>query len=111
MTAIAEKIHLIERITHNDEVTLRMLDKLIRCLVDDERRRLAPLDENLKQFEQRYRMNTEDFQRRFNGGELGDDQDFFEWDAIADMAARLKTKLRANGVEGANVVQDRLVEP
>jgi hypothetical protein len=77
MNAIAEKIHLIERITHSDEITLRMLDKLIHCLIDDERRRLAPLDENLKQFEQRYQMSTEDFQRRFNAGELGDAQDFF----------------------------------
>lgn len=93
MTAIAEKIHLIERITHSDEITLRMLDKLIHCLIDDERRRLAPLDDNLKQFEQRYQMSTEDFQHRFNEGKLGDDQDFFEWDAVADMAARLKEKL------------------
>lgn len=47
----------------------------------------------LKQFEQRYHMNTEDFQHQFNGGKLGDNQDYFEWDAVADMANRLKEKL------------------
>ncbi|HLA35283.1 MAG TPA: hypothetical protein VJ001_10510 [Rhodocyclaceae bacterium] len=93
MTAIAERIQLIERMTNDDKLTLRILDKLIRCLADDERRRLAPLDQALERFEQRYRMSTEEFQRRFSLGELGDDQDFFEWDAIGDMAARLRAKL------------------
>ena len=38
-------------------------------------------------------MRTNEFQRQFNSGALGDDMDWFEWDAIADMSARLEDKL------------------
>jgi hypothetical protein len=38
MNAIAERIHLIERIAHNDEGTLRMLDKVIEVLVEQDRK-------------------------------------------------------------------------
>lgn len=54
---------------------------------------LSKFQQELAVFEQQYGMSIEDFQHQFNGGKLGDDQDFFEWDAIADMAVRLKEKL------------------
>ena len=35
--------------------------------------------EEIKEFEKRYEMSSEDFLDKFEQGELGDAQDFFEW--------------------------------
>lgn len=33
----------------------------------------------IKQFEERYRLTSSEFQKKFDKGELGDSQDYFEW--------------------------------
>ena len=38
----------------------------------------------LSKFEEKYHLTSQQFSDRFNNGTLGDDQDFFEWDAIYD---------------------------
>lgn len=99
MSAIAEKIHLIERITHNDEVTLRMLDKVIDFLVEKDRKKLAGFREKLVAFEQQYGMSTAEFQQRFDAGELGDAPQWFDWDGFATLAASIENKLGSVGAE------------
>jgi hypothetical protein len=73
----------------------RLLDKVIHFLVEDERRKLSALREKLREFEAHFALTTGEFQQHFNSGALGDNMDFFEWDGIADTAARLKEKLAA----------------
>lgn len=92
MSAIAEKIHLIERISADESATIVLLDKIIDSLLENDRGKLEQFREKLARFEAQYGMTTADFQRRFNAGELGDAMDWFEWDATADMAARLMEK-------------------
>lgn len=99
MSAIAEKIHLIERITHNDEATLRMLDKVIDFLVEKDRKKLAGFREKLVAFEQQYGMSTAEFQQRFDAGELGDAPQWFDWDGFAALAASIENKLGSVGAE------------
>ena len=41
------------------------------------KKRLA--EEGIARFESEYRMNSAEFMRRFEAGELGDSQDCFEW--------------------------------
>jgi AraC-like DNA-binding protein len=95
MNAIAERIHLIERIAHNDEGTLRMLDKVIEVLVEKDRKKLAGFRGKLAEFEQRYGMSTTEFQRRFDSGELGDASEWFDWDGFAALSGSLESKLKA----------------
>ncbi len=38
----------------------------------------------LKEFEQKYGMSSDKFHRGFGKGNLGDEQDFFEWYAIKE---------------------------
>ena len=38
----------------------------------------------LDKFELKYGLTSRQFSDRFNSGVLGDEQDFFEWDAIFD---------------------------
>lgn len=97
MNAIAEKIHIIESLSPDPKATVRLLDKVIGCLADDHRRKLAELTAQQREFEERYGLTTAEFQKRFNSGELGDAMDYFEWDAIADMVSRLEGKLEALG--------------
>lgn len=42
---------------------------------------LSNIREKLEKFEARYAMSTEEFNEKFEKGQLGDDQDFFEWNA------------------------------
>jgi len=44
---------------------------------------LARLAEQCQAFEARYGWSTEEFLRKFDAGEIGDDQDFFRWYALA----------------------------
>ncbi len=40
---------------------------------------LSRYKDKLSEFEDEYDMTTEEFIEKFEDGELGDDQDFFEW--------------------------------
>jgi hypothetical protein len=42
---------------------------------------------SLKAFEQKYRLTTKTFLKRFETGEIGDDTDFFDWYAFARLLA------------------------
>lgn len=46
---------------------------------------ISELEMHLKAFEQHYQMQSEDFYRRFQQGQLGDSADFFEWSAVYAM--------------------------
>ena len=94
MNPVAERIHLIERVAHNDECTLRMLDKVIEVLVEKDRKKLAEFRGKLTEFEQRYGMSTTEFQQRFDSGELGDAPEWFDWDGFAVLSGSLEAKLK-----------------
>ena len=46
------------------------------------RARFEQFDRECRAFEQAHRMSSEEFVRRFEAGELGDDTDFFNWFAV-----------------------------
>lgn len=50
---------------------------------------LAGLREDLTRFEQRYGMSSADFFARYQSGQMGDDADAFEWNALYKMHGRL----------------------
>jgi hypothetical protein len=95
MSAIAEKIHLIEQLSTSSAATSQLLDKVIDFLVEKDRKKLARFQEKLATLEQQYGMSTADFQRRFESGELGDAPQWFDWDGFAVLAASLVAKLTA----------------
>lgn len=95
MNAVAEKIHLIERIAHDDEHTRQVLDKVIDFLLEKDRKKLARLREELAAFEQQYNMSTAEFQQGFDSGKLGDAPQWFDWDGLAAIVASLEAKLKA----------------
>ncbi len=94
MNAIAEKIHLIERISGNSAHANRLLDKIIDFLLAEDRRKLLEFQGKLEVFERQHGMSTAEFQRRFDSGELGDAPEWFDWDGYAALASSLEEKLR-----------------
>jgi hypothetical protein len=44
----------------------------------------------IREFEQRYGMTTKGFLKRFGSGNLGDDADFFDWYAFANLLDRAR---------------------
>lgn len=54
--------------------------------------KIAKIEQKLQDFEQKYQMQSEEFYRRFQAGELGDSMDFFEWNTYYEMLANAKVK-------------------
>jgi hypothetical protein len=42
----------------------------------------------LQEFEEKYRLGTQTFLRRFEAGQMGDEADYFDWYAFAKLLAR-----------------------
>jgi midasin (ATPase involved in ribosome maturation) len=59
---------------------------------------ILDLENRVKQYENQYRMSSEEFYPRFRSGELGDAMDYFEWNVYYEMllAARKEIGLRWN---------------
>jgi hypothetical protein len=51
--------------------------------------------ENMKYFERKYGMKTEEFYNKFVSGKLGDDMDFFEWKASSEIFTELREEKKA----------------
>jgi hypothetical protein len=74
------------------------LTQIILSLSDEERQLLESkiqkpeisqqveaLEDHLKKFEEKYKIPSQDFYRQFQAGELGDSEDFFEWNSYYEM--------------------------
>lgn len=92
MLDVAAKLERLRNAT--DEATLDlMLDKLLNVIAEQYRQDLARYETALQTFEQRYQMSSELFYARFQGGQLSDDMDFFEWLGLVEMRSSVKQKL------------------
>ena len=58
------------------------ISKLMTFQIARYRKVITDIDDELKVFEQKYTMSSEECYRRFNSGELGDEADFFEWTGL-----------------------------
>ena len=56
---------------------------------------LLELAAELREFEKQYEMPSEEFHCSFNAGEIGDDIDFFDWDATYRMYLSLRKAIDA----------------
>jgi hypothetical protein len=67
--------------------------KLIELEADRSQVELQRLEARLSAYEQRYNMASDEFYRRFQCGELGDDMDFVEWSVFWEMHQATKRRL------------------
>jgi hypothetical protein len=95
MTAVATtlgRLRALERLYvqgYADEVVDLTLRKLLEHQIQKDDTQLADLRADLARFEHRYAMSSADFFSRYQTGQMGDDADVFEWNALYKMQARL----------------------
>lgn len=96
------KLELLKE-TYPDQTELnQILGKLLDISLSQHRLRLKRYEQDLREFEQRYEMNSENFYQRFAAGELGDEIDFFEWSGLYELRQDILDKierLELNGLE------------
>lgn len=81
--------------TFTDNLELNhILTKLLGVLQNQYQLRLDRYARDLRDYEERYGMDTRTFHERFEAGELGDSADFFEWDGIYNLHLDLMEKIR-----------------
>ena len=92
-----ELLHKIEVLkdTYPDEAELdRVLGKLLDVALSQHRMRLERHERDLGEFERRYSMDSAEFYRRFEDGELGDAMDFFEWAGMYELRQDILEKIQ-----------------
>ena len=96
-TQILKKLRLLQELIREeevgDEVTEVTISKLLSYELDKLRGRQHQIRERLTAFEESYRLQTEEFVRKFRAGTIGDAMDFFEWAALADMHHKISQRL------------------
>lgn len=95
-SSVLEKIQKLEKLVENgekDSIVLQTLDKLIFYEKFKYQQELKTLVKKLRRYENKYQLKTPEFARRFQSGELGDEADYFEWQALWRIYNRLNEKL------------------
>ena len=77
-----------------DEYLSRSIGKVIEHEREKTSQEAQALRNDLSQLEARYNVSSEEFFERFEKGELGDKEDYFEWSAIFQMHRRCMERLK-----------------
>jgi len=89
-----DKLDILKEV-YTDQAELDLiLDKLLDASLSQHRLRLARYERDLQEFEQRYKMESTVFYRRFEAGELGDAMDFFEWAGLYELREDVLKKIQ-----------------
>ena len=91
---ISYKIEVLKN-AYSDKAELDLiLGKLLDVALSQHRLRLKRYEQDLREFEERYGMESATFYRRFEAGELGDAMDFFEWAGLYELCQDIIEKIR-----------------
>lgn len=91
---LADKFELLRDSYAEDDALDPILDKLLDAALSQQRSRLKRYEHDLQTFEARYGMSSSLFYERFEGGELGDAMDFFEWASLIELHQRALDKVK-----------------
>ena len=96
-TQILKQLQLLQELVQRDEEKDEVMEVTVSKLVSYELEKLkirqSRIQEKLAVLEERYKLKTEEFYRKFREGTLGDETDFFEWSALADMYKEISQQL------------------
>lgn len=96
MQAILEQIRNLERLYaagYEDSFLDRSLRKIVAYQLSRDQEDFKTLEKDLREFEQRYGMDSAAFFSRYTEGQMGDAADFVEWSALYKMYTRLRARL------------------
>ncbi len=66
---------------------------IIKNQINELKNGIHNIEIDLREFEQKYRLSSEEFYRQFKNGELDDQEDFMLWSGIYEMQLQNKKKL------------------
>jgi hypothetical protein len=89
-----DKLDVLKEIYADQAELDLILDKLLDATLSQHQLRLARYERDLQEFEQRYKMDSAIFYRRFQTGELGDAMDFFEWAGLYELREDVLKKIQ-----------------
>jgi len=76
-----------------DEAIQQTLTKIINQELETAQHKNAQLIGEIQAFERQYQMSSAQFHQRFHTGELGDDLEFVEWNALYQMSNSLNQRI------------------
>jgi hypothetical protein len=85
-----QKLRTILTYTHDEEMFAR---NIIAYQISELQKGILNLRLDMKQFEEKYRMPTEEFYRQFEQGISGDNEDFIVWSGIYEMLCENEQRL------------------
>ena len=71
-----------------DDYLSRSIEKIIEYEKEKTSRDIQTLNNEIELFERKYNMSSIEFFGKFEKGELGDKEDYFEWSALFQMYRR-----------------------
>ena len=87
--------YISDGLNENEEVLIKeTLKKLIEQEIDMLEKEKEEYKREMVKFEEIYSLKSEEFIKKFNNGEMGDDLDFFEWYASVDSYNRVEKRQR-----------------
>ena len=88
-----EKLELLKE-NCNDQIELdRILGQLLSVILTRHHQKLSIYNSDIEKFEQKYKLNSQDFEAQFNSGKLGDEIDFFEWFGLCQLRKDILEKI------------------
>ncbi|MBI3949558.1 MAG: hypothetical protein HY314_03785 [Acidobacteria bacterium] len=90
----SRKLEILKETYSDDPELDQVLGKLLDITIGQHRHRLERYERDLREFENRYSMDSATFYRRFEAGELGDAIDFFEWAGLYELRQALVEKIQ-----------------
>jgi len=88
---IANRIENYLQFFGNKEI---MFDKFIEYHINRIKHEIALMQTDLKVYEQKYNMSSDQFYEQFESGQLGDNKDFMLWSGIYEMKMNCNQKLQ-----------------
>ena len=95
-TSFAEKLKTLGELAElggEDPIIDQTSTKLLDYATDRHRKDLEDIAAKLRALEEQFGMTSDLFSQKFQRGELGDDEEFFRWDALVEMQRRVVQRL------------------
>jgi len=91
----AKRLKKVLEFSKNEEA---FAQGIIAYQVAETKRAILNLRVDLQVFEEKYQLSSDAFYRRYERGEMGDDEDFLLWAGLVEMLTSNEKRLR--GLEG-----------
>ena len=83
------KFQIIGKTKSSKDILTQHLTNLIQGRLITIKDELKAIGKDLGELNEKYQMTDDIFQKKFSQGSLGDDQDFFTWDASINLKNKL----------------------